>query len=189
MAAALPCVLSWGASGCAEDPGELDRDVVHDLSRQPGDANSLLLSGNYDAQLVPVECGCPQSAVLEGLSLCQGTGLLSPMVGDTLFITFDVVQSGGLLLMRYYDRSVTGGIYESGDFALGGVFDMSSLVTSGEIVTRLDGTFDTTGTTDRFESMMRLRLHGEAAVSLSDEDDRMSIDCVETFELTARRGL
>ena len=170
--------------GCKEEPGDLDPQVVHDLARQPGTALGLELTGDFDGELVVEDCQCPELTSLEGLSLCQGAGPLAPDPGDSLFLAFEVVQTDGILLFRYSDLSLTGPIDEDGAFAVGGVFDMTTLFTTGKTVTRVDGEFDGP---DEFTALIRNRLAGEVMPGLGELTEQQSIDCVETFTLDALR--
>ncbi|MEM6995039.1 MAG: hypothetical protein AAF721_31285 [Myxococcota bacterium] len=181
-AALVGCALTVG---CSEPAGELDADVVHDIARTPGDAIGLDRSGEYDAELTAVQCDCPDLGTLEGISLCQGSGPISPMPGDKIFVTIDVVQTDGIILIRYDGQALTGGLDADGSFAAGGLFDMDTLVTTGEIITRMDGEFDDEASTNAFDATIKNRLHGDAAAGLGEGSDRTSLDCVETFSLDA----
>ena len=170
-------------SGCQETPGELDPEVVHDLSRRPGDAEGLDLTGAYAGQITLLECGCPELDGLEGLSICHGMGGLKPEAGDSGFLMFEVVQTDGILMMRVEDLSLTGPVDDDGAFAVGGVFDMTTIATTGKIVTRVDGNFDPDSNRNRLEADAAVRITGEAAVAHGALDDRTSIDCVERYEI------
>jgi len=186
-------LLCLGA--CQETPGELDPDVVHDLSRLPGDGDELDLGGTYSGQLTIVECGCPKVGALEMRSLCNGMGEIVPEVGQSGFVLFDVVQTDGILMLRLEGLALTGPIYADGEFTVGGLFDMTTAITSGSIVTRLDGTFDLDTDRPEVEAVARVRLQGDAAIDVEpdaegggDPDaDRTSLDCLERYEITGSR--
>ena len=99
----------------------------------------------------------------------------------------EVVHTDGFVLLRYQDLSLTGPIDADGDFAAGGLFDMTTLVSEGDIVTRIDGEFGTNRDGDRgFEATLRHRLRGSAAVELGSPDSMQSVDCTETFSVRAQ---
>jgi len=180
LALGLACALL--APGCAEEPGELDPEVVHALSRRPGDAVGLARSGFYDVDLTLVSCDCPDYAGLEILTPCPDTA-----TGDAYFISVELIQADGLILIRMADESITGGLNVDGTFSTGGVFDLSSPLASIEYVTRLDGTFDPESFNGEFEATLLRHLEGDAVTGA--DATRTNVDCGEHFELAGRLGL
>lgn len=181
-------VVATAASACAEPAGALDPDVVHDLSRTPGDAAGSDHSGVYEGQLIIESCGCPNLGTLDGFSVCRGVAPFATMEGDRVFAAVYVVHTDGILLVEVDGIALTGGIDGDGTFSVGALFDMTTLVTSGDIVTRLDGDFDPADNFRAFEGRLQTRLHGDAAAPGLDElGQRTRFDCVETLMLEARR--
>ena len=177
------------ASGCKDDPGELDPDVVHDIARTPGDAVGLDLTGDYDAEVTPITCDCPFIGPLAGLSLCQGSSPGSTAPRETTFFALTVLQTDGLIVLRYEDLTLTGGLNADGSFSAGGIIDISTLLTSGDIITRIDGEFDDTAGIDQFEASIAHRLRGDVLALPDIDNETSSFDCVETFTLQATRRL
>ena len=169
------------AAGCADEPGEFDPETVHALSRRPGDATGLERSGFYDVDMTLVTCDCPDYAGLEILTPCPDAA-----AGDAYFISIELIQADGLILIRFADESITGGLNLDGTFSTGGVFDLSSPLASIEYVTRLDGAFDPESFTGRFDATLIRRLKGDAVTGT--DATRTDIDCGEHFELAGRLG-
>lgn len=183
----VAAVLALALTSCQETPGELDPQVVHDLSRQPGDGLDLDLTGTYSGQITIVECGCPELDALTDRTLCNGIGGIVPEVGQTGFVSFEVVQTDGILMLRLETLSLTGPIYEDGEFSVGGLFDMTTAVSTGNIVSRIDGTFDVDSNRNDLEALAQVRLKGDAAFDIDSMDDRTSLDCVERYEIVGSR--
>lgn len=176
--------------GCKDEPGELDPDVVHDIARTPGDAMGLALTGDYDAEVTPITCDCPFIGPLAGLSLCQNGSLDSTDVpAETTFFALSVLQTDGLIVLRYKDFTLTGGLNADGSFSAGGVIDISTLLTSGKIITRIDGEFDDTADIDQFDASIAHRLRGDVLPLPDIDNETSSFDCVETFTVQATRRL
>ena len=173
--------------GCQETPGELDPEVVHDLARQPGDGLDLDLTGTYSGQITIAECGCPEIDALKERSLCNGIDGVNPEVGSSGFVAFEVVQTDGILMLRLDPLSLTGPIFEDGEFSVGGLFDMTTAFSTGSIVSRMDGTFDIDSNRNDLEALAQVRFSGDAAFDIESMDDRTSLDCVERYEIVGSR--
>ena len=185
--AAVLALASTISTGCRETPGELDPQVVHDLSRQPGDSEDLDLTGTYSGQITIAECGCPEIEALKERSLCNGIDGVNPEVGQSGFVSFEVVQTDGILMLRLDPLSLTGPIYEDGNFSVGGLFDMTTALSTGNIVSRMDGTFDLDSNRRDIEALAQVRFNGDAAFDIESTDDRTSLDCVERYEIVGSR--
>lgn len=163
--------------GCEDDPGDLDRDVVSDLSRDHGDALGTSRSGTYDVIIRSEMCTCPdfQTGDLEGSSPCALLELTGGAVGGLV----DVVETDGLLLMRVQGFSLTGPIDDDGGFVAGAVLDLTSPLGEGAEIVRADGNFEPRQATWAFAATLRRRLVGNLL-----ED---SVDCTERFTLEGSR--
>lgn len=181
----IAAVFALALTGCQETPGELDPQVVHDLSRQPGDGLDLDLTGTYSGQITVAECGCPEIAALEEMTICNTA--IDPEIGSTGFVSFEVVQTDGILMLRLETLALTGPIYADGTFSAGGLFDATTPLTTANIVSRIDGTFDLDSNRTDVEALAQVRFRGDAAFDIDAMENQSAVDCVERYEIVGSR--
>ena len=159
------------ASGCADEHGPLHPDTVLELARTKGDARGYAKTATYDAMLTPGSCDCP--AVMFGLdafgSLC--TLQLVPEA----FVTLEVVQNDGTLLVQFEPFELVGPLDDDGTFSLGALDRLQAFET-GYRAARIDGAFEDT---DLFV--------GEFAQHYDAKALEQSVDCTERFGVEAIR--
>lgn len=171
----LPFALGLAlACACGEEPGELDPATVAALSITSGNAQGFERTGAYLATLSPVDCdGCSGLLELAAYSVCPITGNAERTV------TLSVLQTGGVLLLGYENAAATGPIDADGAFAVGSVADISSPLTEGHVLLRIDGAFEPDAEPHAFDGLLRQRMLGRA--------DGTEIDCTESLEISAYR--
>lgn len=162
------------AAGCAEADDDLDSDVVNALAVTEGNALGFDRTGDYTASLTELECsGCVGLLELAPYSACALTAAGS--IPATIAIS--ALQTDGVLLLGYDGTATTGPLDADGAFAVGAVVDLSTPVSDGHAVMRIDGEFLPDAEPDRFDAEIRRRITGRA------ESNR--IDCFERFALEA----
>jgi len=159
------------ASACADDPGPLHPETIAELARSKGDARGYGKSATYDATLTPGSCDCP--AVMFPVDAFGSLCLLQLV--PQAFVTVDVVQTDGTLLVEFEPFELVGPIDQDGTFALGALDGLPSFVT-GQRTARLDGSFEDT---DLFV--------GEFAQHYDAQLIDQEIDCTERFGIEAIR--
>jgi hypothetical protein len=162
------------AVGCGEEAGDLDPDVVNRLARTQGNAVGFDLSGEYEIH-VTVDCGeCPPVLFLPQLSMCTALGGVASAGADVVAIG-TLVQSDGTLLINALDIGGTGPLDSDGLFAVGRVADLTTAISEGHVVLRVDGGFDLEAERPTFEATMRQRIEGKVG--------DLEADCLQTFDL------
>lgn len=178
--------LAWClllVSACQDAPGELDRDVVNDLSRTRGDAAGTARTGRYLVRVRAESCECPiyEATPLAWASACAP--LLA--LGGEIVEDAEIVESDGFLLVRLPTIGVlTGPIEQDGEFSVGGVIDLSSPVSRGAIIVRGDGSFldthvpppDEPYTRWAMEGLLQRRLVGELLEETTDCTEQLFIE-------------
>ncbi len=187
-------VVASVLAGCAEDPaGPLDAGVVSELSKQVGDARGVEPSGVYSIELTPESCGCADLAPsFLALTLCQGSMLGSGGVGGLLTTTLDVVVSDGIIDLGSDSTTSNpvGALHSDGAFDAGAVTRLTAIATTGELITRVDGTLSPTEANGyTIEGQIRLRLRGEVELLGVDGivSEVESLDCAEAVSFAGDR--
>ncbi len=191
VAAAL---LSACACGCTTDPTDpLDASIVSELSKQVGDALGIEPSGVYSIELTPESCGCADvNASLSSLTLCQGAMVGRGGLGGLLTTTLDVVVSDGIIDLgsERTTSNPVGPLEADGFFDAGAVTRLTSLATTGALITRVDGSLTPTALGGyAIEGQIRMRLRGE--VELLGFDGVLTeveeLDCTESVLFEGER--
>jgi hypothetical protein len=167
-------------AACQGEPGELDRDVVHDLSRTRGEARGTERTGRYFVRILHDSCPCSDldAAPIMVPSIC------APHLASGQGSDVDVVESDGFLLVRVPGiGALTGPIEPDGGFSVGAVVDLRSPVSNGAAVLRGDGTFHDAGfapgelyTTWRLTGILRRRVVAEYDDETTDCTEQVSIE-------------
>jgi hypothetical protein len=179
VAAALAAVAVLGA--CEDSPSDLDPEAVRELARTPGDAEGYLRSGFIQVEVNEIDCPCSDDPAFQTLSLCAvadvaGSGAVPPEIRS--------VQTGGYLVMRVDSFVLSGGIDANGDFEVGQVINLTSVVTDGHIITRAEGGFVENEDGD-FELDARIRHRVSGNLFLSAEPNLpQSVECTEELIVT-----
>jgi hypothetical protein len=173
--------LLTATGGCDDDPGPLHPDVVADIARTPGDAVGYDRTGAIQGLVEALDCPCDPDPAFETLSLCSlvdtaGTGMLQGQL--------DASQTNGHMVVSLESFVVTGGVDQDGTIRLGAVTNLTSVITRGHVVTRVDGELTETETGDyELDSIIEHRIVGELFLS-TDPDVPRSVDCVERLRAT-----
>lgn len=168
------------ATGCADEPGELDAETVNRIARTQGNAVGFGLSGEWTATVDVVDCSqCPPLFIAPELSMCSSLTDFFPDSGGTISTSATVIQSDGTLLLRSLDLGGTGPLDADGNFVVGRVTDLTTVVSEGTVIVRVDGAIDMSADRPTMSATLRQRVAGQ----IVDEE----IDCVQSFELTAVR--
>ena len=172
--------LGLALAGCAEDPGELDPETVNRLARTQGNAQGFSLSGEWTTTVEIVDCGeCPPLFIVPELSMCSSLTDIFPDSGGPINTTTTVVQADGTLLVRALDLGGTGPLDADGSFIVGRVTDLTTQLSEGFVVVRVDGEIDVGDPFTTMTATLRQRVAG----TVVDE----TIDCVQTFDIFAQR--
>lgn len=131
-------LLSLGACPQDQPADPLDPHALAELAKDGGDAEGDALSGRYAVAGAPAACDCPERM---GVDLCAPefaaltglTGLVEVTQVDG-FMTWIPVAGGATLGM-------SGALDRDGAFVLAGLYDLGSLLSTGDIYARLEGAF------------------------------------------------
>lgn len=167
----LLALVLLGACGAEPDP--LDPEVIDDVAKSGGDAEGDARSGTYRiAATTTRACDCQE---VQGIDLCDAS-LTQLGDGSSVVLT----QTDGYLLLEPANAPVplalTGSLDAAGAFDLGGLYDLSSVLGEGDLVTRLTGEFSGD---DRFTALLRTRVSGTL--------DGESVDCRTEVDVTGER--
>ena len=163
------------ATGCADDLGPLHPDTIAELTRSKGDAHGYGHTAIYDATLLPDECDCPAVTVPNGMTGGGSLGSLCILqLVSQAFVTVEVVQNDGTMLLRFELFEMVGPIDADDTFSIG-AYDGLSAFEAGHRTARLDGHFED----DDF--------FGDFAQHYDGETLDQSFDCRESFGVEAIR--
>jgi hypothetical protein len=159
------------AIGCADDPGPLDPATIAELARTKGDAHGYGRTATYDAMLTPDSCDCP---AIDFPIEMVGSLCVLQLVPEA-FVTIQIVQNDGTLLLEFEPFELVGPIDQDGTFSLGAI-DEISVFESGRRTARLDGSFEDIDL-----------LVGEFAQHYDAKTLDQTFDCTERFSVEAIR--
>lgn len=165
----LAAGLLAGCSNHRGSPSGLDEQTVTEIP--PGSARGSALSGEYEAEIVTVECSgaCgPIDSLLGPISLCD--------VGNIDDEAFETAQDDGALVITgdssLYVQRQEGGIDADGAFTVGGYATENAGAL--EMTSRVEGTIAKDGSVDALA-----RVHVWGAMN------QTTVDCFGTYEVTA----
>ncbi len=147
-------VATLAGTNCStpeEDP--LSDEAIEDVIRDEGNAVGDDWSGRYKLTLDQSMCDCPTIA---GLDLCT-------QLTDENTVDVEVVQTGGFLQVMLAGYQLAGPVQQSGAFQTAGLFDLTTIATSGDLAVRLDGQFMEQGDQASLAGTLQFRV--DAAVA------------------------
>lgn len=157
LPAAIRPLTLLALAACPQDQplDPLDPAVLADIAEAGGDAEGGALSGRYAVVAAPATCDCPARA---GIDPC------GPEFAVLLGLTgaVDVTQVDGYLTWMPVAGDIalgmSGAVDHDGAFALAALYDLGSLLSTGDLHARMDGAF----AADRsLAGDVDLRLRGE----------------------------
>lgn len=132
------------------EPDALDPAVVDAVAKSEGDADGDARSGFYALTTTESRtCDCPE---LQGFDLCSVNFAQIGGGSASEFVQYD----GYLLFSPDSETPMSGRVDDDGSFDLGGLGDLDTLFTAGEMVTRLTGEFSG----DTLTAVLRTRFDG-----------------------------
>jgi hypothetical protein len=162
-------VLSLGACPAEQSTDPLDPATIAALAEAEGDAEGADFDGQYIVSSTQQSCECRQGA---DPNPCAALAGLDGLV--------DITHIGGYLTLvpigSTFMFDLSGGVDGDGSFALAAISGIDSLVSSGSIYLRLDG------------SIEGLELAGELAYRLLGTLGDTALDCRATYTVTGFRA-
>ncbi len=153
-------------SGCGDPPVEdpLSDEAIEDVVEDEGDAQGDDWSGIYSLTLDQTACDCP--TVAGQIDLCEQL-----TAGNRVDV--EVAQSEGYLQIMLTGYQLAGPVEQSGAFLSGGLFDLTTVVTTGNLAVRLDGQFSQLADTAQLDGTLKFRIDvtfGEEAIVCERSD-------------------
>jgi len=145
--------LALAASSCTspapEDP--LSDEAVEDVISDQGDAMGDQWTGTYALALSQTTCDCPTIAGV--INLCE-------QIASGNEIKVDVVQAGGYVQVAIEGYQLGGPVDQAGVFAAAGLFDLTTVLSSGGLTVRLDGQFKGSADAANLDGVLVFRIDG-----------------------------
>lgn len=152
-------ILALAVVGCSTPPEDpLSDEAIEDVISDEGDADGDQWSGTYALALSQTTCDCPTIAGV--INLCE-------QIATGNQVEVDVVQTGGYVQVAIEGYQLGGPVDQTGSFAAAGLFDLTTVVSNGDLTVRLDGQFmKGSSDTANLEGVLVFRIDG----SLAQED-------------------